>query len=249
AATEAVKGDVLQVEIAGARRDVLVSGVVEAFPSTTADRPAVVVDLPTYQTLAYLNSGLVLSVDEWWLDARDGTASSVASTLNDPPFSTWRLQSGVERTTTLQTDPVALGIIGALSVGFVAAALFATVGFVVSAAVSAHERLTEFALLRALGLSPRQLSGWLSLENGLLVAMSVLGGTLLGLGLAWLVLPFVTLTQSAGEIVPGIIVTIPWRWILLLELAVVGLLILVVIVLGLLLRRVGLGGLLRLGEE
>ena len=249
AATEAVKGDVLQVEIAGARRDVLVSGVVEAFPSTTADRPAVVVDLPTYQTLAYLNSGLVLSVDEWWLDVRGGTASSVASTLNDPPFSTWRLQSGVERTTTLQTDPVALGIIGALSVGFVAAALFATVGFVVSAAVSAHERLTEFALLRALGLSPRQLSGWLSLENGLLVAMSVLGGTLLGLGLAWLVLPFVTLTQSAGEIVPGIIVTIPWRWILLLELAVVGLLILVVIVLGLLLRRVGLGGLLRLGEE
>ncbi len=79
--------------------------------------------------------------------------------------------------------------------------------------------------------------------------MSVLGGTLLGLGLAWLILPFVTLTQSASEIVPGIVVIIPWRWILLLEVAVVGLLVIVVVALGLLLRRIGLGGLLRLGEE
>ncbi|MCC6935246.1 MAG: FtsX-like permease family protein, partial [Thermomicrobiales bacterium] len=158
-------------------------------------------------------------------------------------------QSGDARVQALQTDPVALGIIGALSVGFVAAALFASVGFVVSSAVSAHERLTEFALLRALGLSPRQLSGWLSLENGLLVIMSVVGGTLLGLGLAWLVLPFVTLTQSAGAVIPAVIVTIPWTTILLLELAVIGLLVLVVIVSGILLRRVGLGGLLRLGEE
>lgn len=249
AATEATAGDTIQVEVAGTRREVIVAGVVEAFPSTTADRPAIVVDLPTYQTLSYLNSGLVPVVDEWWLDVRPGAASAVASTLDAPPFSTWRLQSGDERTETLQTDPVALGIIGALSVGFIAAALFATVGFVVSAAVSAHERLTEFALLRALGLSPRQLSGWLSLENGLLVALSVLGGTVLGLGLSWLILPFVTLTQSASEIVPGIIVTIPWRWILLLEGAVVGLLVVVVVALGLLLRRIGLGGLLRLGEE
>ncbi|HQX62466.1 MAG TPA: FtsX-like permease family protein, partial [Thermomicrobiales bacterium] len=176
-------------------------------------------------------------------------SGAVVGVVDASPFFTWKRQSRDQRTTTLQTDPVALGIIGALSVGFIAAILFATVGFVVSAAVSAHERLTEFALLRALGLSPRQLSGWLSLENGLLVMISVIGGTILGLGLAWLILPFVTLTQSASEIVPGIIVVIPWSWIILLELAVVGLLAVVVTVLGLLLRRIGLGGLLRLGEE
>mgnify|MGYP006176450989 CR=1 FL=1 len=44
-------------------------------------------------------------------------------------------------------------IIGVLTIGVVAAGLFAVVGFVVSAAVSARERVTEFALLRALGLS------------------------------------------------------------------------------------------------
>ncbi len=114
AATEATTGDTVQAEIAGARREVVVSGIVDAFPSTNADRPAIVVDLPTYQTLNYLNSGLVPVIDEWWLATRPGTAGAVASTLDAAPYSTWKLQSGVERTETLQTDPVALGIIGAL---------------------------------------------------------------------------------------------------------------------------------------
>jgi len=247
--TESAVGDVVQLELAGTRRDVRIVGAFEAFPTTASNRPSVVVDLPTMQTLAYLNSGLLSPVEEWWIAVQPDTSEAVEATLDAAPFSTWKIQSGDARVQALQTDPVALGIIGALSVGFVAAALFASVGFVVSSAVSAHERLTEFALLRALGLSPRQLSGWLSLENGLLVIMSVVGGTLLGLGLAWLVLPFVTLTQSAGAVIPAVIVTIPWTTILLLELAVIGLLVLVVIVSGILLRRVGLGGLLRLGEE
>lgn len=248
-ATEAHLGDTVQIELAGTRREVTIAGIVDAFPTTAADRAALIVDLPTYQALSYLDGGLLPGIEEWWLSTRPGSSGAVVGVVDASPFFTWKLQSRDQRTTTLQTDPVALGIIGALSVGFIAAILFATVGFVVSAAVSAHERLTEFALLRALGLSPRQLSGWLSLENGLLVMISVIGGTILGLGLAWLILPFVTLTQSASEIVPGIIVVIPWSWIILLELAVVGLLAVVVTVLGLLLRRIGLGGLLRLGEE
>ncbi|MCO5176807.1 MAG: FtsX-like permease family protein [Thermomicrobiales bacterium] len=247
--TESAVGDTVQMDLGGTRRDVNIVGAIEAFPTTASNRPSIVVDLPTLQTLSYLNSGLLQPVEEWWIAVRPGSSDRVETTLDAAPFSTWKLQSGDARVQALQTDPVALGIIGALSVGFVAAALFASVGFIVSSAVSAHERLTEFALLRALGLSPRQLSGWLSLENGLLVAMSVVGGTLLGLGLAWLVLPFVTLTQSAGAVIPAVIVTIPWATILLLELAIIGLLVLVVLVSGILLRRVGLGGLLRLGEE
>src|ERR687897_938341 len=86
-----------------------------------------------------------------------------------------------ERSRTLATDPVALGIIGVLSIGVVAAGLFAVVGFIVSAAVSARERVTEFALLRALGLSSGQLSGWLSLENATLAVISLVAGSGLGL--------------------------------------------------------------------
>ena len=46
----------------------------------------------------------------------------------------------------------------------------------------ARERVTEFGLLRALGLSPRQLGIWMALEQGLLVVSGLALGTLVGWG-------------------------------------------------------------------
>jgi hypothetical protein len=118
--------------------------------------------------------------------------------------------SQVERARVLATDPVALGVIGAFAIGFIAAAVFAVLGFVVNAAVSARERVTEFALLRAVGLSGGQLSAWLSLESAGLAAISIIAGTALGLLLAWVVLPFVTVTQQAVAPVPPVEIVVPW---------------------------------------
>lgn len=144
---------------------------------------------------------------------------------------------------------MALGIIGALTLGSVAAALFAIVGLTVSAAVSARERRTEFALLRALGLSGRQLTAWLWLENGSLVFVSLLAGTSLGLLIGWMVLPFVTVTQRAAAPVPSVIVQVPWDGILLLNGASALALGVAVLVIGGVLRRLGVGSALRTGED
>jgi ABC-type antimicrobial peptide transport system permease subunit len=154
-----------------------------------------------------------------------------------------------ERSRTLSTDPVALGIIGALVIGFVAAALFAVVGFMVSAAVSARERITEFALLRALGLSANQLSVWLSLENAVLAAVSLVTGTALGLVIAWVVLPFITVTQGATTPFPPVEVDVPWSTIAVLEAIGVVALMLTVGFLAWLLRRIGLASVLRMSED
>jgi ABC-type antimicrobial peptide transport system permease subunit len=238
------------VEIAGARRSLEIVGVVSAFPTVDPDSsPLILIDLPSFGALQYQTTGRIDAADEWWIAVDNDDVEAIARTLGDAPYSSWKIDDRFSQAELLRTDPVALGIIGALSLGFVSAALFAVIGFVVSAAVSAHERLTEFSLLRALGLSPRQLSGWLSLENGLLVLISLVGGTALGLLMAWMVLPFVTLTQDASAVVPGIIVAIPWGSILLLEGLTIGALALVVLALAVLLRRVGLGTVLRLGEE
>jgi ABC-type antimicrobial peptide transport system permease subunit len=249
-ATETRIGDRIPLEIGGIPQTVEIVGSVAAFP-TIEERGGgiIIMDLPTLATLRFTRDSRVIVAGEWWLSIDTSMRTSIASTLRLEPYSSSRVFDRLDRAETLQTDPVALGIIGALSLGFIASALFAVVGFVVSASVSARERMTEFALLRALGLSPRQLSGWLSLENGLLVGVSLVGGTLLGLTLAWLVLPFVTLTQDASAVVPGIIVQVPWRTVVLLELVTVTTLAVVVGVSAILLRRVGLGTVLRLGED
>ena len=103
--------------------------------------------------------------------------------------------------------------------------------------------------MRALGLSGRQLSGWLWLENGSLVLVSLLFGTGLGLLMGWIVLPFVTVTQRATAPVPPVIVEMPWDRILLLDVASALALGVAVVAIGSVLRRLGVGSVLRMGED
>lgn len=249
-ATETAVGDRIPLDVGGVPQTVEIVGSVAAFPTLDERGGGILLmDLPTISMLRFTRDSRVVTPGEWWLTIDESQRDSIVSTLRTSPYSSSRLFDRVDRAETLRTDPVALGIIGALSLGFVASAAFAVIGFVVSASVSARERITEFALLRALGLSPRQLSGWLSLENGLLVGVSLVGGTMLGLALAWMVLPFVTLTQGAAAVVPGIIVQIPWRTVVMLEIITVATLAFVVAISGMLLRRTGLGSVLRLGED
>ena len=170
-----------------------------SWPSRPLDpsEPILVGDLPTAAVAGYLATGTVLAPNEWWLRAPD--AVGLAATLRAAPYDSIDAISTPDRSAALQTDPVALGILGALALGVAAAAAFAGIGFAVRPRSPHGERLTEFAVLRALGLSPRQLAGWLSLENVILVVVSLVIGTGLGLLIAWVVLPFVTLTQAGAR--------------------------------------------------
>jgi ABC-type antimicrobial peptide transport system permease subunit len=114
---------------------------------------------------------------------------------------------------------------------------------------AARERLEEFALLRALGLSGSQLVVWQSLEQAFTLLIGASIGLGLGVVLAWLVLPAATLTQSGAPPVPPAVVVVPWRS--LVPLAIVGLLLLAstVLLVSRLLRTADVVAILRSGEE
>jgi FtsX-like permease family len=218
------------------------------FPTLPSSAGGVVVDLPTYAAASWLADGTILQPSEWWLDV-SGPAGAVAARLAAAPFGSVQVVDRAARARALSTDPVALGISGALYLGFVAAALFAVIGFAVSSAVSASERRTEFAVLRSLGLTGRQLSGALALEGGLTVALALAVGTLLGLLLAWLVLPYVSLSGEGARPFPEVVVHFPWRTLLLFEGALLLALTVVVAVEIRLLARIRLAPALRAGED
>ena len=225
-----------------------VAGIVEAFPTLDPAQPFAIVDLGGYALVTYARSGEDLFTDELWL-AVDGDPATVAARVAEEPYSVEGIVSRVELTQQLSDDPVALGVIGALAIGSVAALIVAAIGFVVSAVVSTRERLGEFALLRAMGLSPAQLSAWLTFEHAFLLAAGILAGTGLGLLLAWLVLPFVSLTQDATVAVPPILVEIPWLAIGAVYAVAVAALVITVVVIGGVLRRVPVSGVLRSGQD
>jgi hypothetical protein len=242
-------GDTLAVGSLSRRRPIEIVGSVHAFPTVDPARPVVIIDAAALALNAYATDAETSFVGEWWLTVTEGRSAEVARALGGHPYDSEQVDARREIARASQTDPVAVGIIGALSLGAVAAIVFATIGFVVSAAAGARERLPEFALLRALGLSPRQLSAWLSLESAFLLTVGVLSGIGLGLLLAWLVLPFVTLTSDAAVVNPPLRVMVPWGVIGVLLAIAAGAVLLSVLALGGLLRRVGLGSTLRLGDE
>ncbi len=247
AATDAGLGDDTTADIGYGIVPLRLEEDLDAFPTLDPGEAIIVGDLGTVALDAYVARATILEPDEWWLTADDAIA--VGAVLRASPFESADTVAKVTRTAALQTDPVALGILGALLLGVVAAAAFAAIGFAVSTSVAARERMTEFAVLRALGLSPRQLAGWLSLENAILVVVSLLIGTGLGLLISWVVLPFVTLTQAGATPVPALQISIPWGQIALLEAVALVSLSLTVAVLAFVLRRVGLGSALRIGED
>ncbi|TMD32164.1 MAG: FtsX-like permease family protein [Chloroflexi bacterium] len=224
-------GDEVDADVLGIGLKLRIAGSVVTFPPLDPAKPFVVVDGPSLELRRFLASGDTVEPAEWWLATAPDAGESVVTTLGEARYSAAKVIVRADLARSLSGDPVALGIVGALTLGSLAALAFAAVGFVVSATASVNERLGEFALLRALGLSVRALAVWLSLESAAMLAFGLLAGSLLGLAVAALVLPAATLTSTGAAAVPPPSVIVPWPAIvpyLVLGAALLGLVLVVV---------------------
>lgn len=88
-----------------------------------------------------------------------------------------------------QLHPRRQGVLGLLSVGFLAAAVLTLVGFLLSALTNARKRAIEMGVLRALGMSGKQVATALLIEQVLLIATGLGVGTGIGLLAAHLIIP------------------------------------------------------------
>jgi hypothetical protein len=181
------------------------------FPPLKPSSPFVLLDGPALATATWARAGTVSPPREWWVD---GSGSDVASALRDPVFAAASISSRIDLIRALTSAPVPIGLVGALGLGALAALVIAALGFLMGATASAAERTGEFALLRALGLPSRSVSAWLVLENLLLLCFGAAFGLALGLLLAWLVLPFATLTQTGAAPVSTPEIIVPWSLLL-----------------------------------
>jgi hypothetical protein len=89
----------------------------------------------------------------------------------------------------------------------------------------------------------------LAVEQAILVGLGLLGGLVLGLVVAKLVVPHIVLTVQAAPPYPPATLSVPWLAVLGLAAGVAVMLGLVLMVVIRVLRRRGLGGDLRAGED
>ena len=219
AASNASVGSVVQADIDGTVVGVRIVAAVTAFPAVPGSPGGLIVDLGTLQAILAGELVQPAQVTQWWLATVPGVPGA-------PPGLAAAVPPGSAVTS---TAGVAAGLLGnplsavpqqALLAIAVAAAVLAVTGFLVSIVADIRQRRAESALLAALGVPPRAAAGQLCLEKLMLSLPSAAAGLALGVVLAELLVPAVTLTPSGTLPVPPVLIEIGWSRVLLLALGV-----------------------------
>jgi putative ABC transport system permease protein len=141
------------------------------------------------------------------LDPRQQRSDVIENGMNTL-VSEW--MSSSERITTEQRRPERQGLFGLLSVGFGASALLTVLGFLLYALFSFRRRFIEMGMLRAIGLSARQMTALLAGELIFLILIGVAVGSALGIAVSQWFIPFLQLGTATTAHYPPFIVEIAW---------------------------------------
>ncbi len=110
-----------------------------------------------------------------------------------------------------QQRPDRQGLFGLLSVGFIASALLTVLGFLLYALFSFRRRFIEMGMLRAIGLSVKQMRMFLAAELASLILLGVGAGTLVGVMASKLFVPFLQIGSTSQANYPPFQIVIAWQ--------------------------------------
>ncbi len=142
----------------------------------------------------------------------------------------------------IQREPLPSAVAGMLFAGFWISLLLSLLDFAFYLIVTARQRLFTFGVLRSLGWNSGHIWRLLFIEQVALIAPALLIGSLIGAGLAYLLLPFLALVGSETLRMPwlqlaGMLAILVFSFTALMGLAAI------------FLQRMSVNQVLRLGEE
>jgi hypothetical protein len=241
------------INIARRSPTVQVLDTTEYYPTLYAEeRPFLIVDQAALLYTLNRRPSASIYASEMWLRLQPGVSSAeFASTVDAEGDSTAVIRvETLERTLRgLQTNPLALGLMGLLFLAFIVALALSVVGLLTYAALTAQGRRGEFGVLRALGLSLSRLITSLAFEQTLVVLTGTVLGAALGAILSDRVVPTLAIGATGEAITPPFVVQVEIGALLQYGLIMLIVLALVLTTSLLLVRRLSLAQTLRLGEE
>lgn len=221
--------------------DVPIVGLVEYFPTLN---PADGFFLLMALDVVFETVGSELPHDLWVSLAPDADAAAVrreAAALGFPILE-WR--SPAERLRAALAAPLRRGVLGFLSVGFIASIGLTLVAAIIQSAAAFRAQLAQLGSLRAMGLGGLSVALYLLLVQGLTASGGIAGGTLIGVATTLLYLP--VLDFSTG--LPPYLVRVAWNDIALVYAAFAGVLLLVTAITTFVMGRESLSALVKLGD-
>ena len=248
-------GEEFDVQVGHSRMTVTLAGVFDLFPTMTdPDKNLLVADLTTLNRYANLpaTEPELFPVDLWISTGASGPERErLLQSLSDVEgYRSAAVFDRAQRLVTSKVDPlVEAGWNALLLIAFLAVLTLSCVAFLIHAYTSLRNRELQFALLRAVGFSVRQLISMVWLEQMLVVALGLAVGTWMGGRLGAAIMPFLGHDAQGGAVVPPFAISVNWGALILSYAAM--LVVFGGITLGLVwfIRRISLQRVLRLGER
>ena len=149
---------------------------------------------------------------------------------------------------THQQEPTRQGFFGMLTISFLITSLLSVLGFFLYAVFSLRRRLIELGVLRAIGLSTKQMAATLAWEFISLIFSGALVGTLTGLFSSRFFVPYMQIGTDQLSQVPPYYINIAWNQIYQIYGLLTVLFLLLVFALVAFLRRIKVFEAIKLGE-
>jgi hypothetical protein len=237
--------------VGNAFMDIEVAGTFRLFPTLADPRsePALVTDRDALlATMNRVPRGSTSYAGELWINGGEEAAARIGALQAEG-----RLIGQVVSLQAIrdaqESDPlVAAGWEGILFISFASILILSTLGFLIYSYLTAQKRTLEFAVLRTMGFSRRQIATVVGFEQAFIIGLGMAAGTVMGLRLGGLMIRYMGVTETGDRALPPMVLQVSWLTIgstwLVLGLAFVTTIAVVV----LLYSRLALHRVLRIGE-
>ncbi len=128
--------------------------------------------------------------------------------FDDPALEIESIQRFDSVLNTIQTDLLAVGLIGLLFLSSFVGFVLSVVSLLTYASLNVQARKTDFAVLRALGFSTRRVVASMAVEQGLVILVSILLGVGIGLLLSTQVAPVLSFSTTGESLTPPLLVQV-----------------------------------------
>jgi ABC-type lipoprotein release transport system permease subunit len=241
-------GDVVRASVDSVAFDFRIAGAVRYFPTMYEQPEAGYLVTSRDLLLAVLNdtSQQGINPNEVLIETDGRTSLDSLSSLVPMLDQSWQAESVRQA---LKANPLALGLRAVTFFGSGLTILLSLVGFATHFYLSIRQQEVLYGVMRALGMSPRQLYRWLVVEQAVLIIAGLALGTVLGLLLNQITLPRLPVSLGDQQPVPPFVPRADWLALGGLYLLLAVALLLTLGIVTALLRRARLDRILRIGQE
>ena len=191
-------GDTSTLVIQQNRLEFIIVGTVPYWPSLYPDEaPFFIVNLD------YIYDQVPLIPYEVWLKMEEGALlSPIIEGLQQNNIHISSIEDVRRELNEQARHPSRGGVFGILSLGFLISVIISLIGYLLYWFFNLSSRVVQFGVLRAMGLSRKQLTGMLLLEQVFTAGLSIILGIGIGRLASYLYLPFLQTSQNVKQQVP-----------------------------------------------